>query len=116
MDIGIGTPYSGVLETNYYELNIHILGFRAGIVSNDDTFIENKLSNNHNNIYFTKSFQAYYVVPFGNFFEIGVFSTAQPFSESKINKYLTKDNIIRNADSTIKYQSYHGQLAEPLPR
>ena len=84
ISFGIGTPYSGVLETNYYELNIHILGFRAGIVSNDDTFIENKLSNNHNNIYFTKSFQAYYVVPFGNFFEIGVFSTAQPFSESKL--------------------------------
>ena len=51
---GIGTPYSGALETNYYELNFHILGFRAGIISNDDTFIEHKFKNNQNNILFYK--------------------------------------------------------------
>ena len=68
---GIGTPFSGALEAKYYEVNFHILGFREGLISIDDTFIENKFENNHNNIYFGKLYQVNYVVPFGNFFEFG---------------------------------------------
>jgi hypothetical protein len=91
---GIGTPYSGALETNYYEINFHILGFRGGLISNDDTFIENKFSNNQNNIYFTKSFQVNYVVPFGNFFEFGYFKSINSFDSSKILKYASQENIV----------------------
>lgn len=90
---GIGTPYSGALETNYYEINFHILGLRAGMVSNDDTFIEHKYENNHNNIYFTKSFQVNYTVPFGNFFEFGYFKTINEFDSARSSRYLFEDNI-----------------------
>jgi hypothetical protein len=102
---GISTPYSGVLETNYYEINFHILGLKAGLISNDDTFIEHKSGNNHNNIYFVNSYQISYVVPFGNFFEFGYLKTVDEFNESKIQKYLT-DNTIYNSDGTIKFQPY----------
>jgi hypothetical protein len=98
---GIGTPFSGALETNYYEFNFHILGFRAGIVSNDDTFIENKFENNHNNIYFGKSYQVTYVVPFGNFFEFGFFKTLTTFDSSKILKYRSEDNVAVLPDGTV---------------
>ncbi|MFZ1520032.1 MAG: hypothetical protein WAU11_14730 [Ignavibacteriaceae bacterium] len=98
---GIGTPYSGALETNYYEFNFHILGFRTGIISNDDTFIEHKFSNNHNNIYFGKSFQVNYVVPFGNFFEFGYFKTLSKFDSTKLLKYRPDGNIISLSDGRI---------------
>jgi hypothetical protein len=102
---GISTPYSGVLETNYYEINFHILGLKAGLISNDDTFIEHKSGNNHNNIYFVNSYQISYVVPFGNFFEFGYLKTVDEFNETKIQKYLTA-NTIYNPDGTIKFQPY----------
>lgn len=98
---GIGTPYSGVLETNYYEFNFHILGLRAGIISNDDTFIENKYENNHNNIYFAKSFQINYIVPFGNFFEFGYFKTIGKIDSIKIQKYRPPVNISVLSDGRI---------------
>lgn len=98
---GIGTPYSGALETNYYEINFHILGFRVGLISNDDTFIENKFHNNHNNIYFAKSFQVNYVVPFGNFFEFGYFKTLSKFDSTKILKYTPEENIAVLPDGRV---------------
>lgn len=102
---GIGTPYSGVLETNYYEINFHILGLKAGLISNDDTFIEHKFDNNHNNIYFVNSYQISYVIPFGNFLEFGYLKTVDEFNETKIEKYLVP-NTIYNPDGTIKYQPF----------
>lgn len=103
---GIGTPYSGALETNYYEFNFHILGLRAGVTGNDDTFIEHKFTNNHNNIYFTRAFQINYTIPIGNFFEFGYFSVAKDFDSSKIIKYSPDENKVLNEDGTIKYQPY----------
>lgn len=98
---GIGTPYSGALETNYYEINFHILGFRTGLISNDDTFIEHKFENNHNNIYFTKSFHVNYIVPFGNFFEFGYFKSLSIFDSSKILKYAPQENIAELLDGRV---------------
>ncbi len=101
LSFGIGTPFSGALETNYYEVNFHILGLRAGLVSNDDTFIENKFENNHNNIYFGKSYQVNYVLPFGNFFEFGFFKTLTQFDSSRILKYRSEDNVVVLPDGEI---------------
>jgi len=105
ISFGLGTPYSGVLETNYYEANLHLLGVKGGVVSNDDTFIENKSDNNHNNIYIVKSWQVTYTVPFGNFFEFGYFETAGNYTDTKLKKY-RDDNLVLNADSTILYEPY----------
>lgn len=103
---GIGTPYSGVLETNFYEANFHILGLRAGLFSNDDTFIEHKFENNHNNIYFKLGYQINYVIPFGNFFEFGYLSTTEEFGRSKIDKCRPPENIVYSKDSTKIYDPY----------
>jgi hypothetical protein len=106
VSLGIGTPYSGVIETNYYEVNLHLLGLKAGVVSNDDTFIEHKSANNHNNIYFVRSWQVTYVVPFGNFFEFGYFKTARDYGQEKLDKYLPEGSIIKAEDGTNLYQPF----------
>jgi hypothetical protein len=110
VSIGFGTPYSGVMETNFIEANFHILGLRLGIFQNADAFIEIKDFENHNNLYVTSGFQVAYVIPFGNFFEFGYTSAKEKFSESQILKYTTqtvnKNNIILNPDGSIKYQPY----------
>lgn len=110
VSIGFGTPYSGVMETNFIEANFHILGLRAGIFQSVDAFVEIKDFDNHNNLYVTNGFQIAYVIPFGNFLEIGYTSTSEDFTESQILKYTTqtvnKNNIVYNPDGTIKYQPY----------
>jgi hypothetical protein len=110
ISVGFGTPYSGALETNYVEANFHILGFRGGMFTSVDAFVEQKSSNNHNNLYVTSGIQFSYVIPFGNFFEIGYLDVSDSFTVSQTLKYTTqtvnKDNIVYNPDSTIKYQPY----------
>lgn len=110
LSFGFGTPYSGSLETNFAEANFHILGFRGGIFQGVDAFVEIKGSENHNNLFVTSGYQFAYVIPFGNFFEIGYLSASEDFTESQTLKYTTqtvnKDNIIYNPDGTIKYQPY----------
>lgn len=103
---GLGTPYSGVLETNFYEANFHLLGLRVGIFSNDDTFIEHKFENNHNNIYFMLGYQINYVLPFGNFFEFAYMSSTEKFGQSRIEKYRPPESIVYNKDSTKTYDPY----------
>jgi hypothetical protein len=110
LSFGFGTPYSGALETNFVEANFHILGFRGGMFTNVDAFVEQKGSNNHNNLFVTSGIQFAYVIPFGNFFELGFLDVSDSFSETQILKYtkqtVNKENIVYNPDSTIKYQPY----------
>jgi hypothetical protein len=110
ISIGFGTPYSGVMETNFIEANFHILGLRIGIFQNADAFVEIKDFQNHNNLFVTNGFQVAYVIPFGNFFEFGYTSANKGFSQQQIDKYtkysVNKDNIVLNPDGSIKYQPY----------
>jgi hypothetical protein len=110
VSIGFGTPYSGVMETNFIEANFHILGFRAGVFQSADAFVEIKDFDNHNNIYVTNGFQVAYVIPFGNFFEFGYLSASDDFTESQVLKYTEQTvnikNIVYNPDGSIKYQPY----------
>jgi hypothetical protein len=110
ISVGFGTPYSGALETNFAEANFHILGFRGGIFTAVDAFVELKGSENHNNLFVTNGYQFSYVIPFGNFFEIGYLGVTEDFTETQILKYtqqtVNEKNIVYNPDSTIKYQPY----------
>lgn len=110
VSFGFGTPYSGTMETNFIEANFHILGFRAGIYQNVDAFVEIKDFNNHNNLFVTQGFQVAYVIPLGNFFEIGYLRGGKKLSQDQYDKYtkhtVNKNNIILNPDGTIKYQPY----------
>jgi hypothetical protein len=110
VSIGFGTPYSGVMETNFIEANFHILGLRIGIYQSADAFVEIKDAQNHNNLFVTNGFQVAYVIPFGNFFEIGYTSSSEKFTDTQVLKYtkqtVNKDNIVYNPDGSIKYQPY----------
>jgi hypothetical protein len=110
ISIGIGTPYSGIMETNFIEANFHILGVRLGIYQNADAFVEIKDFQNHNNLFVTSGFQVAYVIPFGNFFEFGYTKSTKGFSQPQIDKYtkytVNKDNIVLNPDGSVKYQPY----------
>ena len=110
ISVGFGTPYSGPLETNFVEGNFHILGFRGGVFTSVDAFVELKSSQNHNNLFVTGGYEFAYTIPFGNFFEIGYLSSSEDFTSSQLLKYtqqtVNKDNIVYNPDSTIKYQPY----------
>lgn len=110
LSVGFGTPYSGALETNFAEIDFHILGVKLGYFSSVDAFVEIKDYNNQNNLFVTEGYLISYVIPFGNFFEIGYLNSTEPFTETQILKYTTQTvnqkNIVYNPDGTIKYQPY----------
>ncbi|MCL6493367.1 MAG: hypothetical protein K6T54_01160, partial [Ignavibacterium sp.] len=83
ISLGMGTPYSGVLETNFIEMNFHILGVKLGIFRNADAFIEIKDNNNHNNLIVTEGLQVSYTIPLGNFFEIGYLNGNKTITQSQ---------------------------------
>jgi hypothetical protein len=91
VSIGIGTPYSGVLETNFVEFNFHILGLRAGVINTIDTIVEFKQDNNHNNLYTSMGMQAAYVFPLGNFFEISYQQIIQKPTSGELKRFKRYD-------------------------
>jgi len=107
LSLGVGTPYSGALETNMMEVNFHILGVRAGIFSHIDAMIEAVKTQNHNNTIFSEGYQFNYVLPFGNFFEFGYFAATSKISDDRRERYLheSEGTTVLNSDSTIKYQA-----------
>ena len=98
ISFGLGTPYSGALETNFIEGNFHILGFYGGFYSVVDAFTKVKRNNNWNNLYATEGLQVGYVIPLGNFLELSylkslVKPTAQnliDFHKYDVNGYTAK--------------------------
>lgn len=107
LSLGVGTPYSGALETNMMEVNFHILGVKAGIFSHIDAMIEAVKDQNHNNLIFSEGFQVTYVVPFGNFFEFGYFKATSKIGDDRKRRYfdLSEGTTVLNPDSTVKYQA-----------
>ncbi|MCJ7554839.1 MAG: hypothetical protein MUO34_13265 [Ignavibacteriaceae bacterium] len=107
ISLGLGTPYSGSLETNFMEVNFHILGVRMGIFSHIDAMIEVMGDQNHNNIIVSSGYQINYTIPFGNFFEFGYIKATSKIDDAKRTNYLleSEGNIVFNPDSTIKYQA-----------
>jgi hypothetical protein len=86
LSFGIGTPYSGPLETNFVEANFHILGAWIGIFNGVDAIIDIKESNNHNNIISGGGFQVGYVLPFGNFFGVSFQKVTVDVSDYRMAK------------------------------
>ncbi|MCZ6704138.1 MAG: hypothetical protein O6940_14000 [Ignavibacteria bacterium] len=106
---GIGTRYSGPLESNYVEIGFHLLGFYGGFIKHADGFPELKSTQMHNNLYVNSGFRLSYVIPLGNFFELG-YVELDDFTGSQAVHYTEKgafkNSIVYNPDSTIKYQPY----------
>jgi hypothetical protein len=92
LSFGLGTPYSGPMETNIVEANFHILGFYGGYLGQANSFTETLTSVNHNQMYITKGYQVGYVVPFGNFFEFSYQHMIPPIKKSD-SVYFTRNDI-----------------------
>ena len=108
LSFGIETKYEGPLNTNFIEANFHILGVSGGAFTNVDPLITSFPENNYNNLIFSSGYQINYVIPFGNFFEIGYLSSSDDFSEYQRQQYLKPGagTVVYNPDSTIKYQAW----------
>lgn len=89
--LGFGTRYSGPLETNFLETNIHILGIYGGAFTKIDEITDIKKENNHNNLYTGTGVQIGYTIPFGNFFEISYMNVIGKISQRDIEKYSSYD-------------------------
>jgi hypothetical protein len=82
-----GTPYSGPLETDIIGGSFHMLGASVGITTRIKEFVQKRSAGatkeereskfaNYNNIFTPKlGLEVNYVLPFGNFFQVGYFST-----------------------------------------
>ena len=106
LSLGVGTPYSGALETNFIEANFHILGVRAGIFTHIDAMIEAMKEQNHNNTIVSEGYQINYVLPFGNFFEFGYLKATTKIGDPKRQSYLNKAaGTVVTKNDTVKYES-----------
>jgi hypothetical protein len=82
-----GTPYSGPLETDMIGASFHMLGASVGVTTRIKEFVLKRSAGatkderesrfgNYNNIFTPKlGLEVSYVLPFGNFFQVGYFST-----------------------------------------
>jgi len=107
ISLGIETKYEGPLNTNFIEANFHILGAYGGAFTNIDPLINTLSTENHNNLIVSTGFQLGYVIPFGNFFEIGFTSVTDDFTQSQRDKYLqaSKGTIAFTDSGTVRYQA-----------
>jgi len=94
MSFGLGTPYSGPLETNFLEFNFNIIGFSGGLFGSDDVFTILKKVNNNNNIYAGGlGYQIGYVIPFGNFFQVSYTDLLTKVTQSMIHTFRGADTV-----------------------
>jgi hypothetical protein len=98
LSFGLGTPYTGPMETNMIESNFHILGFSGGVFTYVDALTLIKKTNLHNNIYVLAGYQLAYVIPFGNFLEVGFQSSLSDISQE------LKDEWMAYSDTAHGYQ------------
>ena len=115
LSFGLGTPYSGPLETNIVEGDFHILGFYGGVLGKVDALSETLNSKYYNGIYVTNGYQIGYVVPFGNFFEFSYQHIITPPTKTD-SIYFNRNNIDSlNLKSKILNGSYYSwELRYPI--
>jgi hypothetical protein len=87
ISIGSGTPYTGPLETNFVEVNFHILGFFGGLFNSIDAMTDLKDENNYNNLFVTNGLQLGYVLPLGNFLQVSYTKVLDEPSTNEIERW-----------------------------
>ena len=92
----MGTPYSAPLETNFLELNLHLLGVFGGIFTKVSELTNIKQDNNYNNLYTTSGFQIGYTLPLGNFFQISYMKIMRKSTSQKTIVYHLQNLILIN--------------------
>jgi hypothetical protein len=114
ISFGIGTPYSGPLETNFVEGNFHLLGFKGGFFTHVDAILDIKKGNTHNNIYAPGGYQFSYVIPFGNFFEFGYMDVFYQISEEDKLVYIGEDSLINYKPLMIDKNYFNWEFRYPV--
>jgi hypothetical protein len=93
ISLGLGTPYSGPLETNFLEANFHILGLSGGIFSFDKTLTSLKKDNTNNLYAAGVGYQVAYVIPLGNFLQVSYTDVFNKVSDINIRQYTQLDTV-----------------------
>jgi len=108
ISFGLETRYEGPLNSNFVEVNFHLLGAYGGGFTHFDPIIQTFHTENHNNLIVTSGFQLGYVFPFGNFFEISFLNVLEDFTTFEKAKYYGPDKgtVAFNTDSTVKYKAW----------
>lgn len=115
LSMGLGTPYSGPLETNFVEGNFHILGFRGGIFSFFDGLTQIKTENNTNNLYAVNGYQIGYVIPLGNFLDVSYQKVFNDPTLAQLTRYQKYDIDSLNQHAKILHGSYFSwELRYPI--
>jgi hypothetical protein len=96
LSFNLGTPYSGPMETDLIGGSFHILGFSLGVTTRIKEFVKTRRNGqldtsetsikvaNYNNLFAPElGFQISYVIPFGNFFEIGYYTVLDTGSSDR---------------------------------
>jgi hypothetical protein len=93
ISVGVGTPYSGTVETNWVEANFNILGFKFGVFSSADGITELlNLGTSYNNLYTPGlGYQISYIFPLGNFFEMSYQGLFKNPTKLTVRSYIGKD-------------------------
>jgi hypothetical protein len=114
ISFGLGTPYSGPLETNFLEGNFHLLGFSAGFFSFDNVFTNIKTTNNDNNLYAAGiGYQIGYVIPFGNFFQVSYTDIIDNVKQSTV-RLLKGADTVNSHIKIIDSHSVNWELRYPI--
>lgn len=113
ISFGLGTPYSGPLETNFLEARLHILGFYAGGFTHNDAFTNIKKVNNLNNLYATYGFEIGYVIPLGNFLEVNYLESSTKPDDAVIARYM-KNDTASNQIYFIQGSYFNWELRYPF--
>lgn len=117
ISMGLGTPYSGPLETNFIEANFHILGFFGGGFGRIDAFTDLRTTNIHNNLYATAGFQLGYVIPFGNFFQVSYMKADKDISDKLSafdQEYFHRGDTLGYKSLIIKGDYFNWEFRYPL--
>jgi len=104
LSFGIGTPYAGILETNFFEVNFHLMGAFGGIFNGLDGITNIRDKNSHNNLYTSLGFHFGYVFPLGNFFELSYAEIINNPTDSEVNRY--RENDTKDYKAKILKGSY----------
>jgi hypothetical protein len=115
ISIGVGTPYSGTIETNWVEANFNILGFRVGAYSSADGITDLlNIGTRYNNLYVAGlGYQIGYVLPIGNFFEFSYQGVFKRPTDLTINSYLAKDTN-KFIPKVITHDYFSWELRYPI--
>jgi len=107
VSFGFQTRYEGPLNTNFVEVNVHLLGMYGGAFTHIDALIQTFTTENHNNLIVSQGYQIGYIFPFGNFFEISYLSVTEDFTEKDKIKYLNpaRGTVVLNTDGSVKYKA-----------